>query len=77
MITAQEARIKTQEQIDNDIYVGIDVVEEYINKAILDGKFGIDCAGTLSLETRKQLMSLGYEVHNEFCHNWPSYKVTL
>ena len=33
MITAQEARIKTQEQIDNDIYVGIEVVEEISKKA--------------------------------------------
>lgn len=74
MISAKEAKIKTQETIDK--YVGLNVIEELITEAILNGKFGIYCKGDLNYKTCEQLRTLGYTIRFECLDYEPFFFVT-
>lgn len=64
MISAREAREKTNEIKQKGIAYEISKIEPEIEKAILAGRDSVSIGGSLSEPTMDWLRSLGYEAHN-------------
>lgn len=62
-ITAQEAKIQTQDNIDDFITKKMLKLEGYISDAIKIGQFSTTIDGTLEPYIKSQLESLGYKVN--------------
>lgn len=76
MITAQEARKNTLDQLATAMNIELIKVEEQINKAIAAGKFALYGDGYLSIEVQRRLRELGYEVQTGIQYNESYYTVS-
>lgn len=62
MITADEAKAQTKENIENKIIDELVMAETRIKKAVEEGQFEIT-VNTLSEQAQDRLRALGFEVH--------------
>ncbi len=62
MISASEARKKTENNINNCATKELSEIMEKIDKAIANGKFSISNDGYLQFETEQRLEELGYKI---------------
>ncbi len=76
MISASEARKKTENNINNCITKELSEIMRQIEKAIANGKFSISNDGYLQSETRKKLEELGYKVEIGSLYNEGYYGVS-
>lgn len=63
MITASEARAKTEAVRNDGVSREMERIEREIEQAICKGDNNIALDGTIKRETAEHLRSLGYEVH--------------
>lgn len=63
MITASEARAKTEAVRNGSVSREMETIEREIEQAICKGDNNIALDGTIKRETADHLRSLGYEVH--------------
>lgn len=73
MITAREARIKTQDVIDKCLTKELSQIDELIQDAISNGTFEMHSEGSLSETTRKALEANGYTVKTGSQYNQSYY----
>lgn len=64
MISAEEAREKTEAVRNNGVEQELKRIEHEIDKAISNGDNNIALDGSISHPTANYLRQLGYEVHN-------------
>ena len=76
MLSASEARTKTQNNINDCAAKELAKLEEQISNAILEGKFSISNDGSLQLSTRQKLEKLGYKVTTGSQYNEPYYNIS-
>lgn len=76
MLSASEAKAKTQNNIDDCVTQELNKLDEQISNAIAEGKFSISNDGSLQLETRKKLEELGYEIKSGTQYNESYYSVS-
>lgn len=76
MISASEARKKTENNINNCITKELSEIMEQINEAIEDGKFSISNDEYLQSETKQRLEELGYKVKTGSQYNESYYSVS-
>ena len=69
MISANEARKKTEEIRNNGVYQELKRIEREIEEAIGKGGNNIALDGTISHPTANYLRQLGYEVHTGSQYN--------
>lgn len=77
MLSASEARTKTQDKINNCITKKLAELEQQIDGAIASGEYSISNSGCLPSEVIQRLEGLGYKVttgcqYNEsyYCISW-------
>lgn len=77
MLSASEARAKTQDKINNRITKKLAELEKQIDCAVASGKYSISNSGCLQSEIKQRLEELGYKVttgsqYNEsyYCISW-------
>lgn len=75
MITAEEARKETQQQIDAVLINEWACIENAIEEAIGNGKFSISETGYISDKAKNRLVSLGYVVEVGSQYNEPYYSI--
>ncbi len=76
MISAIEARKKTENNINNCVTKELSEIMEKINKAITNGKFSISNDGYLETETEQRLEELGYKIKTGSQYNESYYSVS-
>ncbi len=76
MISASEARKKTENNINNCATKELSEIMEKIDRAIANGKFSISDDGYLQSQTRKKLEELGYKVETGSQYNEGYYSVS-
>jgi len=76
MISASEARKKTENNINNCVTKELSEIMEKINKAIANGKFSISNDGYLETETERRLEELGYKIKTDSQYNESYYSVS-
>lgn len=76
MLSASEAKNKTQNNIDNCVTQELEKLNKQISSAILDGKFSICNDGVLQSATRSKLESLGYKIETGSQYNESYYSVS-
>lgn len=76
MLSASEAKTKTQNNIDDCITQELEELNKKINNAISCGKFSICNDGYLQPETRKRLEQLGYKVETGSQYNQSYYSIS-
>ena len=73
MITAKEARRKTEDKILHLASIEMDKIKQLIENAIEDCQCSVSQNGELSQGCRNQLESLGYKVETGNQYNQPWY----
>ena len=76
MISASDAKRRTQEQLNYMASIEVDNVMEQIEKAISNGKFVLYMDGSLSKHCRETLEKLGYKVGSGSQYNESYYTVS-
>ncbi len=76
MISASEARKKTENNINNCATKELSEIMKQIDKAIANGNFLISNDGYLQSQTRKKLEELGYKVETGSQYNEGYYSVS-
>lgn len=76
MLSAGDAKKKTQSNIDNCTTKELRLSEKQINKAIFDGRFSISNNGFLESVTEQKLKELGYKVTTYAQYNESSYTIS-
>ena len=76
MLSASDAKKKTQSNIDNCTTKELRLLEKQINKAIFDGRFSISNNGFLDSVTEQKLKGLGYKVTTYAQYNESSYTIS-
>lgn len=76
MLSANEARAKTQNNIDDCVRQELKRLDEQISEAIAGGEFSIRNDGSLQPDTQKKLEELGYEVKTGTQYNESYYSVS-
>lgn len=76
MLTAEEAKIKTQTNINNCATKELTYLEKQISKAVHDGRFSISNNGFLESVTEQKLKELGYKVTTYTQYNKSSYTIS-
>lgn len=76
MLSASEARTKTQNNINDCTTKELAKLEEQMANAILEGKFSISNDGCLQFSTRQRLEELGYKVTTGSQYNEPYYSIS-
>ena len=75
MISASEARKKTENNINNCATKELSEIMQEIDEAIEDGKFSISNDGYLQSKTKQRLEELGYKVKTGSQYNESYYSV--
>ncbi len=76
MISASEARKKTENNINNGTTRELSEIMRQIEKAITNGKFSISNDGYLQSETEQKLEELGYKIKTGSQYNESYYSVS-
>ncbi len=76
MISASEARKKTENNINNGTTRELSEIMRQIEKAIANGKFSISNDGYLQSETEQKLEELGYKIKTGSQYNESYYSVS-
>lgn len=76
MLSASEAKAKTQNNIDDCVTQELSKLNDQILDAITNGKFSISNEGSLQPETRKKLEELGYEIKTGTQYNESYYSIS-
>lgn len=76
MLSASEAKKKTQDSINDRVTKELDKLNKQIDKAIARGSFSISNDGILQSETSKRLESLGYRVQTGSQYNESYYNIS-
>lgn len=76
MVSASEAKVKTQNNINNCETQQLKELSEQISNAIAEGKFSISNDGTLQAATQERLEELGYEIKIGKQYNKAYYSVS-
>lgn len=76
MISASEARRRSQQNFENKNKVILDEIERNIQKAIVAGKFTITSDGNVSQEVQAALRTLGYRVDVGSQYNQSYYTIS-
>ena len=76
MLSAIEARKKTQENIDCGITPELVKVNKQISEAITNGKFSTFACGSLCTETQEKLAKLGYKIKTDYPCNGVYYEIS-
>ena len=69
MIYAHEAKKKTEEIINNEVFKELALLEKEIKEAINRGEYKICHEGTISPEVKKKLIEFGYQVKTDSSYN--------
>lgn len=75
MVSANEAKRRTQNNVNICVTQELNKLEEQISNAIANGEFFISNNGTLQKETRSRLESLGYKIETGSQYNEAYYSV--
>ena len=76
LLTADEARSKTQENIQKCLTAELHKLSGQINNAIAEGKYSISNDGYLQHETRLRLEELGYKIQTGSQYNESYYSIS-
>lgn len=76
MISSDEARKKTENNINNCVTKELSEIMEKIDKAIVNGRFSISNDGYLESQIRKKLEEFGYKVETGSQYNESYYSVS-
>ena len=76
MLSASEAKTKTQNNIDDCVTQEVKKLDEQISNAIAEGKFSISNSGMLQSSTQEKLESLGYKIKIGRQYNEAYYSVS-
>ena len=76
LLSADEARSKTLENIYNCVTTELHKLSEQINNAVAEGKYSISNDGYLQHGTRLRLEELGYKVQTGSQYNESYYSIS-
>ncbi len=76
MLSANEAKKKTQDNINNCITQEFKKIEEQINDAIFEGEYSISNNGRLKHIIKEKLKELGYKIEISSQYNEPYYIIS-
>ena len=76
MLSANEAKRKTQSNINNCVTSELEKLDMQISEAISNGKFSICNDGVLSLVVQKKLATLGYKIKTGSQYNESYYSIS-
>ena len=76
MLSASDAKKRTQSNIDNCMTKELVQLEKQINRAISYGRFSISNNGYLESVTEQKLKELGYKVTTHNQYNESSYTIS-
>lgn len=69
IVSAEEARRRTEEIVNDTVYAELTFVKDLIEEAISKGEYNTPCYIPINAETRKTLVEKGYRVEYQFIMN--------
>ena len=69
IVSAEEARRRTEEIVNDTVYAELTFVKDLIEEAISKGEYNTPCYIPINAETRKILVEKGYRVGYQFVMN--------